>query len=37
MWKQKYDSKKDAEAALRGYFASKNESLSERIFKELRK
>jgi len=36
MWKQKYDSKKDAEAALRGYFASQNESLSERILKELR-
>ena len=29
--------KKDAEAALRGYFASQNESLSERILKELRK
>jgi hypothetical protein len=29
MWKQKYDSKKDAEAALRGYFASQNESLEE--------
>lgn len=37
MWKQKYDSKEDAEAALRGYFASQNESLSERILKELRK
>ena len=36
MWKQKYDSKKDAEAALRGYFASQNESSSERILKELR-
>lgn len=36
MWKQKYDSKKDAEAALRGYFASQNESLSEIILKELR-
>ena len=36
MWKQKYDSKEDAEAALRGYFASQNESLTERILKELR-
>ena len=36
MWKQKYDSKKDVEAALRGYFASQNESLKERILKELR-
>ena len=26
-WKAKYKTKKDAEAALRGYFASKNESL----------
>ena len=32
MWKQKYDSKEDAEAALRGYFAN----LSEAILKELR-
>jgi hypothetical protein len=32
MWKQKYDSKEDAEAALRGYFAN----LSEQILKELR-
>jgi len=36
MWKAKYDSKEDAEAALRGYFASQNESLAERILKELR-
>mgnify|MGYP003134651406 CR=1 FL=1 len=36
MWKQKYNSKKDAEAALRGYFASQNESLAESIFKKLR-
>lgn len=36
MWKQKYDSKKDAEAALKGYFASQNESLAETILKELR-
>ena len=37
MWKQKYDSKKDAEAGLKGYFASQNESLAEIILKELRK
>ena len=32
MWKQKYDSKEDAEAALRGYFAN----LSEAILNELK-
>jgi len=37
MWKQKYDSKEDAEAGLKGYFASQNESLAEAILKELRK
>jgi hypothetical protein len=36
MWKQKYGSKKDAEDALKGYFASQNESLAETILKELR-
>lgn len=28
-WKAKYKTKKDAEAALRGYFANKNESLDD--------
>jgi hypothetical protein len=32
MWKQKYDTKEDAEAGLKGYFASQNESLSEEEF-----
>ena len=36
MWKAEYDSKEDAEAGLRGYFASQNESLAERILNELR-
>ena len=37
MWKAKYDTKEDAEAALRGYFASQNESLVESILAKLRK
>ena len=28
-WKAKYKTKEDAEAALRGYFANKNESLDD--------
>jgi len=36
-WPQNYKTKKSAKSALKGYFASKNESLSELILKELRK
>ena len=35
-WPQNYKTKKSAKSALKGYFASKNESLSELILKELR-
>ena len=37
MWKAKYDTKEDAESALKGYFASQNESLVESILAKLRK
>ena len=36
MWKAEYDTKEDAEAGLRGYFASQNESLAERVIKRLK-
>ena len=36
-WPQDFKTKKSARAAIRGYHASKNESLAERILKELRK